>query len=147
MRPTPVPLLLAACLLLPAGAAFPRSEAPPTTPSPARPSRLRTGAWGGRGATLAVEEEGTARLELDCASVRIAGPLAVDGRGGFSWKGTYTAEGPGPTRSDAAGKAVDLRGKVEGDAMTLAIQAAGADAPIGTFSLERGRPGRLRKCS
>jgi hypothetical protein len=42
---------------------------------------------------------------------------------------------------------VDLRGKIEGDAMTLAIQAAGTDAPIGTFSLERGRPARLRKCS
>ena len=102
---------------------------------------------GARGASLAVGEDGSARLELDCASVRVAGSLPVHPDGGFSWKGTLTAEGPGPTRSDAAGKPVDLRGKIEGDAMTLTIQAAGTDAPIGTFSLERGRPGRLRKCS
>ena len=146
-RPTPVLFLIAACLLVAAAAAFPGSESPPATPAPARPSHLGTGAWGGRGASLAVGEDGSARLELDCASVRVAGSLPVHPDGGFSWKGTLTAEGPGPTRSDAAGKPVDLRGKIEGDAMTLTIQAAGTDAPIGTFYLERGRPGRLRKCS
>ncbi len=50
--------------------------------------RIPTGVWGGQHINLEVGEK-SAKIEYDCASGVIDGPLVVDGDGHFNLRGTH----------------------------------------------------------
>jgi hypothetical protein len=103
--------------------------------------------WGGDHIAITVRGEG-ARVEFDCAHGEISKPLKTDANGNFDLPGTLTSEGVGPTRSDRmpAARSVNYRGKIEGDAMSLSITFSDNNESVGSYTLKRGKHGRIRKC-
>jgi hypothetical protein len=118
----------------------------------AEPTKVPTvsvpeGKWGGIGLLVEVGPSG-AKVELDAAHGKTAGPLALDAAGRFDVEGTLARERPGPIRPgdvDAPGAPVRYRGKVEADTLTLEIVPAGKGETIGPLTAVRGAPARLRK--
>ncbi len=135
------------------GDGVPANRAQPTAPPPTvTPAGLPAGIWGGRGIALTISQDADARVELDCARGTISPPLTLGPEGGFAWKGTLEREGPGPIRQgkSPSERPVRFRGEVRGETMTLSIDYAGTDSDSGTlgsFTLTRGGPPRIRKCS
>ena len=120
--------------------------APIPDDGPARAGGSVTGDWGGEHVGL-VTTGGGARLDFDCANGSIDGPIAPDGEGRFEVAGTYVREGRGPVRPDQLkGEPARYRGRIEGNTMTLSVELAGSDVAIGTYTLERDRLPRIRKC-
>jgi len=109
--------------------------------------RLPAGQWGGPHLEMEVTEAG-ARLELDCARGSIGEPLNLDAGGRFDLKGTYVQEQPGPEREGEGqeGAPARYKGRVEGKTMTLTITLLEGDRSVGTYTLTRGKRGRLWKC-
>jgi hypothetical protein len=109
--------------------------------------RIANGSWGGQGIHLEVNEK-SAKVEFDCAHGAIQGPLAIDGKGAFSLKGTFTRERGGPVRSDEkeSGESAIYSGTIKGQTMTLEVRLEGQDQPLVSFELTQGKTGRLRKC-
>jgi hypothetical protein len=108
---------------------------------------VAAGTWGGPHITLEVTEEG-ATAAFDCAHGRIAERMTLDRTGRFDVRGTYAVERPGPVREteDDEGRAVRYAGRVTGKTMRLTISADGARDPLGTFTLEHGKSGAVRRC-
>ena len=109
--------------------------------------RASPGPWGATGIALEVTDSG-ATVEYDCAHGSISEPLVLDSEGRFNAKGLHFREHGGPVRDDEKqnGQPVRYNGQVTGDTMTLTVRPEDSDAPIGTYTLARGKPGRLRKC-
>jgi hypothetical protein len=109
--------------------------------------RVAAGTWGGQNVQLDVTEGG-ARLRFSCAYGEIGQPLTLDAEGRFSAKGTFVAEGMGPTREDDPPKsrAAVYSGAVRDDLMTLTVTVADSKEEGGTFELTQGKPGRIRRC-
>ena len=108
--------------------------------------RLAAGLWGGTHVSIAVGSQ-SAKVEYDCAHGAIDGPLVVDSEGKFEWRGTFTPERGGPVRAGGAERSqpATYSGEIKGDTMTLSLKVAdGEDAE--TFTLEKGKPGKLVKC-
>ena len=107
--------------------------------------RIPTGVWGGPHINIEVGEK-SARIEYDCASGVIEGPLVVDATGNFKLRGIHRVERGGPTRADddAKGQPATYIGSIKGNTMTLSLKLAGSDAE--TFTLEKGKEGDLVKC-
>lgn len=109
--------------------------------------RIATGLWGGPHISINVGAK-SATIEYDCANGVIDGPLVVDSKGRFNWRGTHTLERGGPVRSDD----VPVRhpaiytGQVKGNTMTLTVKLADQGEPLDTFTLEKGKPGKIFKC-
>mgnify|MGYP003288511566 CR=1 FL=1 len=61
--------------------------------------RIPTGVWGGQHINIDVGEK-SARIEYDCASGVIDGPLIVDSNGKFKLRGTHRMLRGGPVRAD-----------------------------------------------
>jgi hypothetical protein len=103
--------------------------------------------WGGLHIAITISGE-TARVEFDCAHGEISRPLKTDVDGPFDLPGTFTPESAGPTRSDRmpSARTVNYRGKIEGDTMSLSITFSDNDESAGTYTLKRGKHGRIRKC-
>jgi hypothetical protein len=100
--------------------------------------------WGGDSAILEVVEGG-ANLEFDCARGRIEGPIRIDGHGDFDAPGTFTPEGPGPTRDDdSSASKVRYQGHVKGETLQLTVRTD--KEQIGSHTLTRDRQPILRKC-
>lgn len=123
-----------------------------SSPQPARTplsavARIPEGGWGGVGIQLVVRGDG-AEIEYDCANGSLDGPLALDGEGNFSINGTHTREHGGPIRINEKSQSRPARytGRVQGQSMSLTVTIDGASEALGTFTLTRGTPGRLRKC-
>jgi hypothetical protein len=112
-----------------------------------RNSKLSAGNWGGMHIVIAVEQD-AATVAYDCANGTITGPLTIDSRGRFSWRGNFTREGPGPVREDRPPKGLPAiySGSVKSDTMTLTVKLADTKSVLGTFTLKRGNPGRVFKC-
>ena len=112
-----------------------------------RTSRLPAGTWGGVHIMIEVAN-GAATINYDCANGTITGPLTIDSRGRFNWRGTYTRQGPGPIRLGRMPKSLPavFSGSVKGDAMTLTVKLADTKESLGTFTLKRGSEGRIRRC-
>src|SRR4030095_6965508 len=109
--------------------------------------RVAGGTWGGQNVQLDVTEGG-ARLRFSCAYGKIEQPLTLDAEGRFSAKGTFVAEGAGPTREDDPPKsrAAVYSGAVRDHLMTLTGTAADSKEEGGTFELTQGKPGSIRRC-
>jgi hypothetical protein len=107
--------------------------------------RIPTGVWGGQHINIEVGEK-SATIEYDCASGVINGPLAVDASGNFNLRGTHRIERGGPIRADddSKGHPATYTGSIKGNTMTLSLKVG--DADVETFTLEKGKEGRLVKC-
>lgn len=107
--------------------------------------RIPTGVWGGQHINIEVGEK-SARIEYDCASGVINGPLSVDANGNFKLRGTHRIERGGPIRADddSKGQPATYTGSIKGNTMTLTLKVSDADTE--TFNLEKGKEGELFKC-
>jgi hypothetical protein len=105
------------------------------------------GVWGGLHISMEVTESG-AEINYDCAHGRITEKIVPGRDGKFIVKGTHVKEHPGPLRSDEdqSGQPATYRGSIDGDTMTLTVSLSGDDA-VGTFTLTRGKTGRVRRCA
>ena len=66
---------------------------------PRRMQRLQTGTWGGPHISVEVGAS-SATINYDCANGTINGPLTIDSKGRFNWRGTHNREHGGPIRMD-----------------------------------------------
>lgn len=105
-----------------------------------------TGEWGGDRARLTLSASG-GKIDYDCGSGTINGPLWLDAKNQFKAGGMFEEFVPGPTPADASRKArpTVYRGTVEGDALTLTVRTAGSSEPR-TFHLVRGKQIKLIRC-
>jgi hypothetical protein len=90
-----------------------------------------------------------AEIEYDCAHGTISEPIRLDEDGSFSVKGTHLRSRPGPVRlgkSQSTPEAAAYNGTVKDQTMTLEVVLTAKSENIGSFTLARGREGRLRKC-
>lgn len=102
--------------------------------------------WGGQHIQINIEN-GSARVEYDCANGTILGPLKLDNKGNFSLTGTHTPErGPIRLNNPRKGQPAVFTGWTDGKKMKLTVTLEDSKTDIGTFDLQLGNPGRLRKC-
>src|SRR5689334_13246060 len=108
--------------------------------------RLAGGLWGGTHVFIDVGSQ-SARVEYDCAHGAIEGPLVVDSEGKFAWRGTFTPERGGPVRAGASPRSepATYSGEIKGATMTLIMKIGNSDEAE-TFTLEKGKEGKLVKC-
>lgn len=66
---------------------------------PRKMQRLQTGSWGGSHIRIEVGP-GSATIDYDCANGTINGPLTMDSKGHFTWRGFHNREHGGPIRID-----------------------------------------------
>lgn len=109
--------------------------------------RLGNGTWGGPHIRFEVSD-GVATIEYDCAHGSIAGPLAFDRHGRFSWRGTYTRERGGPIRMGqrAPDQAATYSGSISGNTMKLTVTFENSSLEPQRYTLERDKVGRVFKC-
>jgi hypothetical protein len=111
-----------------------------------KPDRVTAGTWGAQGINVEVTETG-AVIEYDCAHGTVEEAMTLDGSGRFEARGVHAREHPGPIREgESRGQPAVYSGKVDGDTLTLTVKLAGSDEVIGTYTLVRGKRGRIRKC-
>ena len=108
---------------------------------------VTNGSWGGQNILLDLTESG-AQVQFSCSHGTIDQALVLDDEGHFSARGTFTAQTPGPQREDNPPKTQPAiyRGAVKDKTMTLAVVLTKTNAEAGSFTLEYGKPGRIRRC-
>lgn len=116
----------------------------------ARPRKMQrtvSGMWGGEHISIEISGR-SASVEYDCARGTMNGPLNIDSKGHFRWRGYHIREHGGPVRIDEKpnGQPAIYDGWIRGNIMTLTITLANSNESLGTFTLTRGDPGRVRKC-
>jgi hypothetical protein len=122
-------------------------EGVPDRKLPSDSQRVTLGSWGGDQARLELtEEEG--QIEFACAHGSLQGPIRLDRQGRFAVSGQFVQEAPGPIRlgHEPKPRPASYSGAVVGKKMTLQVRLTDADEAIGTYTLELGSPGRVRKC-
>ena len=114
---------------------------------PANTRRVPGGSWGGPHIQVSIEGN-QATIEYDCAHGSITGPFTVNSRGVFNWRGTHSREHGGPIRINekASQQAAIYTGSVNGSIMTLTVKLVDTGQAVGTYTLTRGRTGRIFKC-
>ena len=105
------------------------------------------GSWGGTHVGLVLDPAG-GRLEYDCASGTIDGPVILDTLGEFHEKGTHTPGTGGPVRQDYVPPALPAlyHGSVKGDRMTLRVIVPSNGTVIGPLELMLGAQPVLMRC-
>ena len=123
----------------------PNASSPATSPGSFR--GLPVGTWGGQHVSMEVTDLG-ATLDFDCAHGSINERIAFDSEQRFAVKGSYVREHGAATRQDEAaeGQTVTYEGVIDGESMTLKVILEETKEVIGTFTLIRGKVGRVRKC-
>ncbi len=113
---------------------------------PRRMQRLQTGSWGGLHIRIEVGPS-SATIDYDCANGTINGPLTVDRKGHFTWRGSHNREHGGPIRIDeqSNSRPAIYSGWIKDDTMTLTVKVAGTDEAE-SYTLNRGSAGRVFKC-
>lgn len=108
---------------------------------------LGNGVWGGQGISLEINDSG-AEINYDCAHGTITGKVIPDREGKFTAKGFHVREHGGPVREEekADGQPVTYQGSIEGETMTLTVTLSETKETIGSYTLTRGKSGRIRKC-
>lgn len=104
------------------------------------------GRWGGEQVQLLVDANG-ARLQTDCASGTLNGPLQLSSQGTFSASGTFDQHQPGPQRADEAAQpvAAQFSGQVKDGLMRLSVAPEGGHAAL-QFQLRKGQGGKVIRC-
>ena len=107
---------------------------------------IPTGDWGGSHISMNVSER-SAKIEYDCATGEIPGPLTIDGEGKFHLRGTFTRERGGPVRADDTPRPepATYSGTITGNRMTLTMKLSASDESE-SFTLEKGKEAELFKC-
>jgi hypothetical protein len=101
--------------------------------------------WGGMHIILEVTDR-DASLQFDCAHGVINGPISLDKDGNFDVPGTYTREGPGPTREgQEQASHAHYSGTVQDGSMILKLRIDNSDVKE-DFSLALGKSGKILKC-
>ena len=105
-----------------------------------------TGEWGGDRARLTLTAAG-GRIDYDCGSGTIKGPLRLDAKSRFKANGDHEEYSPGPVSGDAAPKmrSTVYKGSLHGDTLTLVVQISGQPKPR-TLNLVRGKRIKLIRC-
>jgi hypothetical protein len=107
---------------------------------------LANGVWGGQGVSLEINDGG-AEINYDCAHGTITGKMVPDREGKFVARGFHVRERGGPVREEEnKGQAVTYEGSIAGETMTLKVALDESKETVGTFTLTRGKTGRVRKC-
>jgi hypothetical protein len=113
-------------------------------PSAATQARVPAGQWGGTGALLTVEDS-SAAIQFDCAEGTLNGPLTMDEDRRFAVEGTFVRGRGGPVGEEPPeSEHATYSGEVDDDTLTLTVRVGEED--FGTFTLTRGKAGRLRRC-
>ena len=104
------------------------------------------GQWGGDRLQLVIESN-SGRVETDCASGTIDGPIKLSADGRFVASGTFEQYRAGPQRADEAAAPANARysGEVKQEAMKLSILPVGASAAQ-VFNLRKGAAVKLVRC-
>ena len=104
------------------------------------------GRWGGEQVQLVIDASG-GRIETDCASGTLAGPLKLSGQGSFHASGTFEQHQPGPQRADepATHAGAQYSGEVKDGVMSLSVTSEGG-RPVQQFQLRKGSGGKLIRC-
>jgi hypothetical protein len=123
-----------------------QSKPSPSPVTPSNPRALAEGLWGGQHVSLEVTHSG-AEINYDCAHGSITETIVPNGEGKFVVKGVHVRERPGPIREgEDNSQPAKYSGSIEGDTMTLTVTLPGIEEPVGTFTLTRGKAGRVTKC-
>ena len=105
-----------------------------------------TGEWGGDRARLTLTAAG-GRIDYDCGSGTINGPLRLDAKNRFKASGRHEEFSSGPTPADVAPKAhaTFYSGSLMGDTLALVVQITGEPKPR-TLTLVRDKRIKLIRC-
>ncbi len=105
-----------------------------------------TGEWGGDRARLTLTATG-GRIDYDCGSGTIKGPLRLDAKSRFKANGDHEEYSPGPVSGDAKRvlHPTVYRGSLHADTITLVVQVSGEPKPR-TLTLVRGKRIKLIRC-
>ena len=105
------------------------------------------GVWGGLHISLEITDSG-ATLDYDCAHGTITEKIVPDRNGKFTVKGVHVTEHPGPVRlgEDTEGEPANYTGSINDQTMTLTVTMSRTNKGVGTFTLTKGKSGRIRKC-
>jgi len=135
-------LCAAFCLILFAGIAYSAVEG-----KPRKMQNIPAGMWGGQGISIQINGN-TATVEYDCANGTISGPFKLDRNGKFNVSGRHVREHGGPIRlnEERASQPARFTGWTDGKKMTLTVTLESSKQDIGTFVLQFGSSGRIRKC-
>jgi hypothetical protein len=103
--------------------------------------------WGGEHVSADVGVDAVS-FEFDCAHGRADGPLALGRGGSFDLRGYFVRERGAAASAGQEENRLPARysGRVRHGTMTLAVTLTDTREEIGTFTLTRGRAGRLTKC-
>lgn len=106
-----------------------------------------TGSWGGNHISLIMGPT-SGRLEYDCASGEIDGPLLVDQAGRFTASGYHSPGHGGPDRQgeEPPRLAAVYSGQVHRDVMTLTVSVPSTGVQIGPLTLRRDAQPMLMRC-
>ncbi len=114
---------------------------------PKEQNHVTAGTWGGQNVRLNATAAG-AEIEFSCAHGTIDQPLMLNAEGGFSAKGTFITETPGPVFENKSPKQQPAlySGTVKDQDMTLLVTITETKQEVGRFTLKQGTRGRVRKC-
>ena len=113
----------------------------------AAPPQPLTGRWGGDHVGLSFDAAG-GRLDYDCASGFIVGPVVPDAGGRFTAHGTHSPDHGGPERVGEMRPTypASYSGSVRGDTMLLQVEVPARQFSLGPFRLRRGVEPMLTRC-
>ena len=114
------------------------------TGAPAAPPLA--GEWGGDRSQLTITAAG-GRIDYDCGSGTITGPVRLDAKNRFKANGRHEDYAGGPMQADAAPKthATAYSGSLKGDTLVLTVKVSGEAKPR-TLTLLRGKRVKLIRC-
>ena len=105
-----------------------------------RAPTVKLGKGGGQHLVMTVSDT-RVEFEFDCGTASVDGHITLESDGTFVATGTFTREGPGPTRIGGGGarEPIRLTGTVKDDSMQVQIVMTDSKAEIGTFTVTRDR--------
>jgi hypothetical protein len=118
-------------------------------PAPLVPPPL-SGQWAGDRMILTLDANG-GRIEMDCASGSLQGPIIPGGDGKFQTQGSFSQHRAGPDLVEQPAGAKNApaptrySGELQDDVLKLSVLAPGSSTPQ-VFNLRRGARVKLLRC-
>jgi hypothetical protein len=112
-----------------------------------RDTEAPSNTWGGTHVSMQMTAEG-ATLQFDCAQGEIQQPIKPNASGEFRVSGTYTPQRGGPVQKDNPPRDLPAiyKGTIHGDTMQLEIVLDDQQQAPESFTLTRGKTGRVVTC-